>query len=446
MVNWEPGSVFAGRYEIIRSLGAGGMGEVYLACDVRYRDFLVALKVLYPGVIRTREAQQRFRNEILASYRVNHPNIVRAFEYFDEKEIQAYAMEYVDGGDLSICMAAGAMEPEVVLGILKQVAAGLQAVHSQGIVHRDLKPENILLTQSGVVKISDFGVARLIGAQGVTQAGAMVGTPKYVAPEYVETGECDHRGDLYAVGVIAYEMLSGVSPFKSKSGVTLMLERFNIRASQLARLVPGCPGALSKVVSKAMRLEVERRYQSAQELAVDLEKVERGEEVVIDSVLARIGGQSWFLGGKKQRGLRPRTVAAGAGRRRLAAALWLAVLVLATVSALWLGLNWRALTAASLTFGDLEEGLYEGVVSGLFADDSSHLLRVWRTADGAYVLLGRRGCRAAKVDNKGRFECGDLKFEAAVKTLEGRSALGTMRELGWGASAAWNLIKSEGGS
>ncbi|MCB0339876.1 MAG: serine/threonine protein kinase, partial [Bdellovibrionales bacterium] len=233
MIGLDPGHLVGGRYEVIRCVGAGGMGAVYLACDPNYREFLVALKILYPGIIKSPETRERFRNEIVASYRVNHKNVVRAYEYFDEGDIQAYAMEYIDGGDLSewILDEDGnlhALPLEDVVRILHQIACGIEAIHAAGIVHRDLKPENILLTKDGVAKISDFGVARLSGGISLTAVGAMVGTPKYVSPEYVELGECDHRGDLFAVGIMGFELLTGRTPFHAESRVSVMMERFHI--------------------------------------------------------------------------------------------------------------------------------------------------------------------------------------------------------------------------
>ncbi|MBN8547781.1 MAG: serine/threonine protein kinase [Deltaproteobacteria bacterium] len=274
MIGLQSGSVFAERYEILAPIGAGGMGAVYLACNPRKRDFLVALKVLDASMLNSKEALTRFRNEIVATYGVDHPNIVRAYEYFDQADFQAYAMEYVDGGTLKNFLQSGPLDPTFTTNILLQVSAGLEAVHAKSIVHRDLKPENLLMSKKGVVKISDFGVARLQGAQAVTHVGALVGTAQYVAPEYIETGECDHRGDIYALGVIGYEMLSGTSPFKSQSTVTAMLERFNNRPPALRELLAHCPPELARIVEKAMSIRIAERYQSATEMRADLERLQ----------------------------------------------------------------------------------------------------------------------------------------------------------------------------
>ena len=146
MLELQSGSDFGGRYKVIRCIGSGGMGAVYLATDPRYRDFEVALKVLYPGIIKTPEARERFRTEIIASYKIPHRNIVRAYEYFDEENVQAYAMEFVSGGDLQVHMRDGDIDLDAAVDILRQAAAGLEAIHRQGIMHRDLKPANIFIS------------------------------------------------------------------------------------------------------------------------------------------------------------------------------------------------------------------------------------------------------------------------------------------------------------
>ncbi|MBX7143564.1 MAG: serine/threonine protein kinase [Oligoflexia bacterium] len=444
MMGLEPGSLFGGRYEVIRHLGAGGMGSVYLACDPRHRDFLVALKVLYPGVIKSEETRVRFRNEIIASYRINHRNIVRAYEYFDESEYQAYAMEYVDGGDLHDRMQKGAMSPALVIDILRQIAGGLEAVHSEGIVHRDLKPENILLTKRGIVKITDFGVARLRGSQTLTQDGAMVGTPKYVAPEYIETGESDQRGDIFAVGVIGYEMLAGQSPYRADSRMSLLAERFKAEVPDLQKICPSCPLGLVRVIEKAMQVRLSERYQTAEELRRDLELLQEGapptqalkqpmrvesQRVVAPGPLIERGGPPRVESGSRRTGKRILVVAA---------------LVCLAIGAA-VGVRAFLFHSQSLTFAELPHGVYHGMVLGAFGDASRDPIRLWKTDAGTFVLLGRPRCAVAQLDEHKAFSCGDIKFQLDIQSIEKRNAVGTMRELGgWGLSATWSL--SEGGA
>ena len=275
MLEIEPGSLFGGKYQITQLVGAGGMGAVYLARHPEDPSITVAVKVLYPGKIVDFESRERFRNEISALMKVDHPNVVRAIEYFDQEDLQAYAMEYVDSGDLLGRMKQGPLGLKQSIYYLKQIMAGLHAVHSTGILHRDLKPDNLLVSSDDVIKLSDFGVARLRGSAKLTLVGTMVGTPKYLSPEYVETGKCDHRGDIFAAGVIAYEMISGMSPYRSATKVSIIVERLKAEVKHLDEIIPGCPKSLSDIVAKAMDIDVDRRYQSALNMLADLEIVEK---------------------------------------------------------------------------------------------------------------------------------------------------------------------------
>lgn len=269
MISLSPGTLFAGRYEIVRLLGEGGMGVVYLAVDPKDRDFQVALKVLFPGVVNE-ESRQRFSSEMKMSQQVNHPNVVRSYEHFDHQHYQAYAMEYVDGGDLATKMRRGRLSVPETLDYMKQIAAGLRAIHSAGIVHRDLKPENILLTKDLHAKISDLGLARSNSSGTLTNAGMMVGTPQYLSPEYIELGEVDFRADIFALGVMAYEMISGVSPWGPGSGLALLASRVTRRVPHVSDLVKECPSSLSAIIARAMAVNLNVRYQSAEDLLNDL--------------------------------------------------------------------------------------------------------------------------------------------------------------------------------
>jgi serine/threonine protein kinase len=270
----QPGTVIGGKYEVVRCLGAGSMGMVY-AC--RHRDLqgqLVAAKVLFNEVASDAVAAARFKNEILASYGVSHPNVVRAYEYIRDGDLIAYTMEFIGGGDLADRMS----RPELLgiaetLRLLSQMAAGVQAIHDAGIVHRDLKPENILLTNDGSVKIADFGIARKTDGPKLTEHGGVVGTLEYVSPEYMLRSQVDWRSDIYAIGVLAYELITGEPPFKGDSAYASISKRLQTDPEPPSKYRVECPARLDRIVLKALQRDPEERYQSAVEMFYDLQEV-----------------------------------------------------------------------------------------------------------------------------------------------------------------------------
>jgi serine/threonine protein kinase len=270
----QPGTVIGGKYEVVKCLGAGSMGMVY-AC--RHRDLqgqLVAAKVLFNEVASDAVAAARFKNEILASYGVSHPNVVRAYEFVRDGDLVAYTMEFVGGGDLADRMA----RPELlsiaeILRLLSQMAAGVQAIHDAGIVHRDLKPENILLTNDGTVKIADFGIARKTGGPKLTEHGGVVGTLEYVSPEYMLRSQVDWRSDIYAMGVLAYELITGEPPFKGDSAYASISMRLQTDAEPPSHFRAECPSGLDRIVLKALRRDPEDRYQAATEMFYEIQEV-----------------------------------------------------------------------------------------------------------------------------------------------------------------------------
>ena len=280
-LNLQPGTIVNGRYEIVKSLGTGSMGMVY-AC--RHRELgghLVAMKVLFAEVARDEVAAARFRNEIVASYGVSHPNVVRAYEYFRDGDLVAFTMEYVGGGDLADRIGGDEPMPiSEIIRLLQQMCSGVQAIHEAGIVHRDLKPENILLTEHGDAKITDFGIARTGTGPKLTEHGGVVGTIDYVSPEYLERGEVDARSDIYALGVMAYEMITGESPFQGKSVIETMTMRLRTDPIEPQRIRVDCPAELSAIVMKALRRDPKERYQRAAEVLEDLKKLGMGTYVV----------------------------------------------------------------------------------------------------------------------------------------------------------------------
>lgn len=262
--------IINGRYEVVKILGQGSMGIVYACRHLELAGHMVAMKVLYPELVKDETLSSRFRNEIVATYGVAHPNVVRAYEYFRDGEIVACIMEYVDGGNLADKMAEGDLPFVEIVRLLRQICEGLQAIHDAAIVHRDLKPENILLTKKGDVKISDFGIAAISSVSKLTEAESLVGSVDYVSPEYLESGVVDARSDIYAVGVLGYELLTGQSPFRSSSVVDRLMKRLKEDPKPPREQRADCPPALSAWVLKALRRDPGLRFQSAAAMLTEL--------------------------------------------------------------------------------------------------------------------------------------------------------------------------------
>lgn len=264
---FSAGDLIADRYQVIKCLGTGSMGSVYSCKHLELGNHIVALKVLYPEVAKDEVAQKRFRNEIFASYGVSHRNVVRAYEYIKDEDLVAYSMEYVEGVDLADRLAEENCLPlDEVVSIMLQIARGMQAIHAAGIIHRDLKPENILISQDGDIKIADFGIARTANAAKLTEHGGVVGTIDYVSPEYILNSQLDCRSDIYALGVLGYEMICGELPFKGESVYSSMTKRLESKAIAPTELRESCPKILSDIVIKALEAKPEERYQNADEL------------------------------------------------------------------------------------------------------------------------------------------------------------------------------------
>lgn len=273
LISLQPGTVIAGRYEVVKCLGAGSMGLVYACRHRELSGHLVAVKVLFPEVAQDKIAAARFRNEIFASYGVSHPNVVRAYEFIRDGDLVAYTMEYVGGGDLADRLGRPDRQIPIAeaVRILSQMCLGVQAIHDAGIVHRDLKPENILLSKDGSVKIADFGIARCGHGPKLTEHGGVVGTIDYVCPEYMLNSQVDWRSDIYAIGILGYEMITGESPFRADSVYATMTKRLKSDPPPPSSVRPECPAELDRMVARAMQRDPELRYQSALEMFQDLQ-------------------------------------------------------------------------------------------------------------------------------------------------------------------------------
>jgi serine/threonine protein kinase len=299
-ISLQAGTLIAGRYEVVRCLGAGSMGLVYACRHKELSDHLVAVKVLFPEVAKDAIATARFKNEIFASYDVSHPNVVRAYEYIRDGDLVAYTMEYVGGGDLAQKLEKGIALPiNQVLEILCQMCAGVQAIHDAGIVHRDLKPENILLTSEHLVKIADFGIARTGYGPKLTEHGGVVGTIDYVSPEYMLNSQVDWRSDIYAMGILAYEMITGRLPFKAESVYASMTKRLKSDPPNPSSINELCPPELDRIILKAMSRDIHKRYQSARDMFEELKPLLANPNVFNNSGMLYVNSRSYDNSGAR---------------------------------------------------------------------------------------------------------------------------------------------------
>jgi eukaryotic-like serine/threonine-protein kinase len=259
-------------YEITDILGEGGMGVVYKAFDVN-TDKTVALKVLSRRSLADEEVKRRFMREANAGANLDHPGIVKIYDFGDEEGEHYLSMEYVEGQTLRHLVKDTPLSPEQAVDICIAVAEALAAAHQAGVIHRDIKSENIMLTPAGDVKVMDFGLARMQNSTLITQEGGLLGTVAYMSPQQAAGEAVDHRSDIFSLGVVLYELLTGRLPFGADYEMAVIYSILNEDPISVKDLNPQLPEALDQVVVKALRKEPNNRYQSGDEFAADLRKV-----------------------------------------------------------------------------------------------------------------------------------------------------------------------------
>ena len=268
----EAGADFGPRYRVEALLGAGGMGRVYRAYD-RELDRTVALKVIQPSLAADEEMMRRFKQELLLASRISQKNVLRIHDLGEAGGVKFISMAYIEGEDLQRRLRReGRLPPHEAARLTRQILEALAAAHEQGVVHRDLKPQNLLLDKAGNVFVTDFGLAKSLQETqaGMTQAGALLGTPRYMSPEQVEGRPTDARSDLYSLGIILYEMATGDTPFHGESAFQLMYQRVKTRPRDPRLVQPDLPPSLRQVMLRCLEPRPEDRYQSALEMLADL--------------------------------------------------------------------------------------------------------------------------------------------------------------------------------
>jgi beta-lactam-binding protein with PASTA domain/tRNA A-37 threonylcarbamoyl transferase component Bud32 len=268
---------FANRYELGDEIGRGGMADVYLAHD-RLLDRRVAVKVLSPQFASDPTNVERFRREAQAAAGLNHAHIVGVYDWGEEEDGTSFiVMEYVPGQTLrEILQSYGRLPSMDAALIAADIADALSFAHAHGVVHRDVKPGNVLVTPQGQVKVTDFGIARADTSEPLTKTGAVVGTATYFSPEQAQGFTLDGRSDVYALGVVLYEMVTGVTPFTASSPVSVAYKHVRETPAPPSSLVPGLPPAMDRIILTAMAKDVDQRYPSALDMRADLLRFERG--------------------------------------------------------------------------------------------------------------------------------------------------------------------------
>jgi len=287
------------------------MGAVYKAYD-KELDRLVALKLLRPGLMADASALQRFKQELLLASKISHKNILRIHDLSDVGGLKFISMAYVEGDDLhGLIKKSGRLPIDRAVKITRQLCGALEAAHAEDVVHRDLKPQNIMIDTAGTPYVTDFGLAKSLEASavGMTRAGEFLGTPRYMSPEQVEGGKLDHRSDLYSLGLILYEMVTGDVPFTSDSTLHLMFQRVKEKPKNPKQLNPEVPDYLARIIMRCLEKSPDRRYQSAGEVLADLDAegavthvgrrfgVGSGVRSIIVTLPAAENRKWWYLGG-----------------------------------------------------------------------------------------------------------------------------------------------------
>ncbi|HEY6568331.1 MAG TPA: Stk1 family PASTA domain-containing Ser/Thr kinase [Actinomycetota bacterium] len=338
-------SVLGNRYQVEARIGAGGMAEVFRGFDP-ILNRTVAIKVLLPQFARDTSFVERFRREAQAAARLNQPNIVGVYDTGADDGTQYIVMEFVEGRTLGEFMQTGRRPTPVQSAeIAQKICGALSAAHAVGVIHRDIKPGNVMVTRDGTVKVMDFGIARVLGPETAPQTSAVLGTASYLSPEQAQGSPVDARTDIYSLGVVLYEMLTGRPPFTGDTPVAVAYKQVNESPVVPSQLNPDVPARLDAVVMKALAKNPSNRYQTADEFSADLGRVIKGQDVEATPLMAgaAAGAATQVISRPQQTQVLPPTEEPkGSGRK-----VWLGILIGVLVVAIFGGAGY--LLVSSLT-------------------------------------------------------------------------------------------------
>jgi beta-lactam-binding protein with PASTA domain/tRNA A-37 threonylcarbamoyl transferase component Bud32 len=324
------GKILNSRYELLQLIGSGGMADVYQATD-KLLGRTVAVKILHAQYAKDEVFIARFRQEAQAAANLNQPNIVNVYDWGTEDSTYYLVMEYVKGRDLKdIIVQGGQLLPERAVEIGMSICLALEAAHAQGIVHRDVKPQNIIVTYDNQIKVMDFGIARTTGGSAMTQTGTIMGTAQYISPEQAQGRAADPRSDLYSLGVVLYEMLTGKVPFDGENPVSIAYKHVREDPLPPSMVNPDISPGLEAVVMKALAKNPENRCQNAMKMYGDLERCLEGAPVYATPVLPR---DEAALGATQAYP----AVGGAPPRKRSLAWLWISIIVLVVLAGIGVG-------------------------------------------------------------------------------------------------------------
>jgi beta-lactam-binding protein with PASTA domain len=292
----DPETIIDGRYKVLSRLGSGGMADVYLAED-RLLGRQLAVKVLHHHFAEDQEFVERFRREASSAAGLSHPNIVAIFDRGEWNGTYYIAMEYVAGRSLkTVVREQGALDPATAIDIVTQILRAARFAHKRGVIHRDLKPHNVIIDEEGRARVTDFGIAKA-GASDMTLTGSIMGTAQYLSPEQAQGHPVSARSDLYAVGIILYELLTGSVPFDGETAVAIAFKQVSAQPRPPSELRPGLPSALDAVVLRALAKDPEQRFADAEEFIAALQQARLALPIGAGTTVAGVAGAALALGG-----------------------------------------------------------------------------------------------------------------------------------------------------